>query len=79
MTVQIQVEMEYRRKLGAGLISANLSRHILSHLADKPGNYRPLVYCWRGGQRSRAMAAVLSQIGCAIHIISVGAQCHNYW
>ena len=76
----VHSEMECCRKLGAGLISANLSRHILSHLADKPGNYRPLVYCWRGGQRSRAMAAVLSQIGCGIHIIiSVEAECHNYW
>ena len=34
-------------------------QHILEHFTSKAGNYRPLVYCWRGGQRSRSMALIL--------------------
>ncbi len=30
---------------------------------SKPRDWRPLVYCWRGGQRSRALAHVLNEIG----------------
>merc|ERR1719391_1332781 len=51
------------RKLGAALITANISKHILEHFTSKAGNYRPLVYCWRGGQRSRSMALILREIG----------------
>ncbi len=51
------------RKLGAGIISRNIARHLERHFADKPGSYRPLVYCWRGGQRSGAMGVILQQIG----------------
>ena len=31
--------------------------------ADKPRDWRPLIYCWRGGQRSRALAHILNEIG----------------
>merc|ERR1712032_961819 len=51
------------RKLGAALITANISKHILEHFTSKAGNYKPLVYCWRGGQRSRSMALILREIG----------------
>ena len=30
---------------------------------DKPRDWAPLVYCWRGGQRSRSLAHVLNEIG----------------
>ena len=64
------------RKLGAALISKNISQHILTQLGDKPGNWRPLIYCWRGGQRSRSLAIILRQIGYEAHVLMVGApQC----
>ena len=59
------------RKLGAALISKNISQHILSHLGGKPGNWRPLIYCWRGGQRSRSLAIILRQIGYEAHVLMV--------
>ena len=59
------------RKLGAALISRNISQHILDHLGDKAGNWRPLVYCWRGGQRSRSLAIILRQIGYEAHVMMV--------
>jgi tRNA 2-selenouridine synthase len=51
------------RKIGAALVSANIARHLRAQFLDKPRNWRPLVYCWRGGQRSGAMTTVLGQVG----------------
>jgi tRNA 2-selenouridine synthase len=51
------------KKLGAALVARNIARHLESAFADKPKNWKPLVYCWRGGQRSGAMAHVLRQVG----------------
>ena len=68
------------RKLGAALISKNISQHILTSLGDKPGNWRPLIYCWRGGQRSRSLAIILRQIGYEAHVLMVCAtQCDVTW
>jgi tRNA 2-selenouridine synthase len=51
------------RKLGAALVARNIARHIEASAADLPKTWRPLVYCWRGGQRSGAMHWFLGQIG----------------
>ena len=60
------------RKIGAALVAANAARHLQGALADKPGAWRPLVYCWRGGQRSGSFASILSQIGWRVELISGG-------
>ena len=60
------------RKVGAALVSRNAARHLEGPLADKPGGWRPLVYCWRGGQRSGSFASILSQIGWRVEIIEGG-------
>lgn len=65
------------RKLGAALVAQNAARHLQTHLADKPGDYRPLVYCWRGGQRSNALAAILSQIGWRAEVLSGGYKAYR--
>jgi tRNA 2-selenouridine synthase len=51
------------KKIGAALVSANISRHLRERFHDRPRDWRPLVYCWRGGGRSEAFAHVLAQIG----------------
>ena len=51
------------KKIGAALVSANIARHLQELFLDRPRNWRPLVYCWRGGSRSDAFAHVLSQVG----------------
>lgn len=51
------------RKLGAALVARNIARHIETHAAELPKTWRPLVYCWRGGQRSGSMHWFLGQIG----------------
>ena len=51
------------RKLGAALVARNIAAHLDAHTAGLTRQWRPLVYCWRGGQRSGAMNWFLGQIG----------------
>ena len=51
------------KKAGAALVSRNIARHIEERFREHPKSWRPLVYCWRGGKRSAAMAHVLREIG----------------
>lgn len=71
-TVYKQVSPFEARKLGAAIVSRNVARHLDEHFADKPKDYRPLVYCWRGGQRSGSLAIILSQIGFRTHVLAGG-------
>ena len=60
------------RKVGASLVAQNIARHLDTHLAAKDKDYHPLVYCWRGGQRSNSMALVLKQIGWSVTVLEGG-------
>jgi len=62
-TLHKQVSAFEAKKAGAALVSRNIARHLETTLQDKPRNYRPLVYCWRGGNRSGAFTTVLRAIG----------------
>lgn len=71
-TIYKQVSPFSARKIGAALVAANAARHLQGALADKPGSWRPLVYCWRGGQRSGSFATILGQIGWRVDTIAGG-------
>ncbi len=43
------------RRVGGAMVAANLARYLRERFADKPANWKPLVYCWRGGLRSGSM------------------------
>lgn len=62
-TLYKQVSPFDARKRGAALIARNSADHLQSVLHDRDRSWRPLIYCWRGGQRSQAFATILSQIG----------------
>jgi tRNA 2-selenouridine synthase len=62
-TLYKQVSPFNAKVTGAALVSANIARHLRERLHDRPREWRPLVYCWRGGGRSGAFAHVLTQIG----------------
>ena len=51
------------KKLGAALVARHIAGHIEARFLDRPREWKPLVYCWRGGKRSGAMSHVLRQIG----------------
>jgi tRNA 2-selenouridine synthase len=50
-------------RVGGAIVARNIAQHLETALADKPKSWRPLVYCWRGGMRSNAMATILSSVG----------------
>ncbi len=62
-TVYKQESRFKARRLGAAYAAKNVAAHLGAYFADKPPNFRPLVYCWRGGMRSGAMATIVSQVG----------------
>ncbi|MBJ7379161.1 MAG: tRNA 2-selenouridine(34) synthase MnmH [Polynucleobacter sp.] len=51
------------KKLGAVLVAKNIARHIEQHFLNQAHEWRPLVYCWRGGERSGAFTHILQRIG----------------
>ncbi len=71
-TLYKQVSVFEAKKLGAALISRNIARHLEESLFDKPKTWRPLVYCWRGGDRSGAFTHILREIGWNAHRIQGG-------
>ncbi|MGB1161614.1 MAG: rhodanese-like domain-containing protein, partial [Alphaproteobacteria bacterium] len=71
-TIYKQVSAFEAKKVGAALISRNIATHIEQFFLDKPGGFRPLVYCWRGGQRSGSFALVLAEIGFRPHTLIGG-------
>lgn len=62
-TMYKQVSPFDAKKRGAALVARNIARHIEERFAAHGRTWRPLVYCWRGGKRSGAMAHILSEIG----------------
>jgi len=65
-------EKSIARKLGAALINKNTSEHLINHFMSKELTYKPLIYCWRGGHRSRSLAIILKEIGFEPSILSGG-------
>jgi tRNA 2-selenouridine synthase len=61
--IYAQVSPFDAKKLGAALVAKNIARHIEENFHTHARDWRPLVYCWRGGKRSAAMAHVLREIG----------------
>lgn len=62
-TVYRQQSAFAARRIGAALVSRNIASHVENVFADRPPEWRPLVYCWRGGNRSDALATVLAAVG----------------
>jgi tRNA 2-selenouridine synthase len=62
-TLFTQVSPFEAQKQGAALIARNIARHLEESLHDREKSWRPLIYCWRGGMRSGAMAHILAQVG----------------
>ena len=71
-TLYKQVSSFEARKRGAGLVAANIARHIEREIQDKPKEWQPLVYCWRGGKRSGVLADLLDQIGFRVTLVQGG-------
>ena len=62
-TEHAQVSAFDARKRGAAMVARRVGDLIEAHAQDKPHDWRPLIYCWRGGKRSGTLAWFLDQIG----------------
>lgn len=60
------------KKRGAALVAKNIAAHIEREVLDKPRDWQPLVYCWRGGKRSGSLALILDQIGFKVTLLDGG-------
>lgn len=76
-TIYVQEEPFKARKVGAALVAKNAAAHLEGPLADRDGGWRPLVYCWRGGQRSGSFAAILREIGWRVDTIKGGYKAYR--
>lgn len=71
-TMYKQVSAFEAKKRGAAMVARNAAQHIETHLLDTPKTWRPLLYCWRGGNRSGAQATILSAIGFRVNLLEGG-------
>jgi len=62
-TLYKQVSPFEAKKLGAALAAENIARHLRERFLDRPRHWKPLIYCWRGGDRSGSMATIFRAIG----------------
>ena len=62
-TMYVQQSRFGARRIGAAQVLRNVADHLDGPLADRPGGWRPLVYCWRGGQRSGTFGWLMREIG----------------
>ena len=62
-TLYKQVSPFEAKKIGAALVSENIAKHLKERFLDRPKSWKPLIYCWRGGDRSGSMTTVFKAIG----------------
>jgi tRNA 2-selenouridine synthase len=78
-TLYKQVSPFEAKKLGAALVARNVARHIEVLFSEKDKSWRPLVYCWRGGKRSGAMAHILREVGWPAETLAGGYRAYRRW
>jgi tRNA 2-selenouridine synthase len=78
-TLYKQVSQFDAKKLGAALLAKNVAHHVETLFKSKGKDWRPLVYCWRGGKRSGAMAHVLREIGWEARTLEGGYKAYRRW
>ncbi|HTH58612.1 MAG TPA: tRNA 2-selenouridine(34) synthase MnmH [Paraburkholderia sp.] len=62
-TMYKQVSPFEATRVGAAMVAHNIARHLETTFVDRPREWRPLIYCWRGGKRSGSMTAWFNLIG----------------
>jgi rhodanese-related sulfurtransferase len=76
-TLHARVGAFEAKRLGAALVSRNIGDILQSQFANQPRDWKPLVYCWRGGNRSGALATVMARIGWRTTVIEGGYKAYR--
>ena len=71
-TMYVQVNQFEAKKRGAAIAARNIASHIEREVIDKPREWKPVAYCWRGGKRSGSLSLVLNQIGFRMTLVEGG-------
>jgi tRNA 2-selenouridine synthase len=67
------------KKLGGALVAKNVAHHMETLFREKNKSWKPLVYCWRGGKRSGAMAHILREVGWDAQTLPGGYRAYRRW
>ncbi len=62
-TTYVQVSAFEARKIGGAMVARNIARHLDTLFHHQPKEWRPLVYCWRGGLRSGSFVHWIRLVG----------------
>lgn len=76
-TMYRQVSPYEATRVGAAMVARNIARHLDTTFADRPRNWRPLIYCWRGGKRSGSMTTWFNLIGWQARQLSGGYKAYR--
>ena len=76
-TIYTQINPFEAKRVGAAFVAQNIARHLQTELSKKDRKWRPLIYCWRGGHRSGAMAKIFSDIGWHSTVIDGGYKAYR--
>ena len=76
-TLHTKVGAFEANRLGAAWVARNVGRALEEQFQDRPRSWSPLVYCWRGGQRSNAMATVLARVGWPVKVLEGGYRAYR--
>jgi tRNA 2-selenouridine synthase len=71
-TTYKQINAFEAKKRGAAIAARNIAAHIEREVIDKPKDWKPLAYCWRGGKRSGSLSLILDQIGFRVTLVEGG-------
>ena len=66
------------RKLGAALVARNIALHLEQQFQAMPKQWKPLIYCWRGGNRSGSMALIFAKIGWPVMQLDGGYKAYRH-
>lgn len=76
-TLYKQVSPFEAKKIGAAYVAENIARHLRESFRDRPKSWKPLVVCWRGGQRSGAMTLIFRRVGWDAHQLEGGYKAYR--
>ena len=78
-TIYVQESRLRANRIGAAHVARNIAHHLETAFAGRPEDFKPLVYCWRGGQRSNAMATILQRVGWQTAVLDGGYRTYRRW
>lgn len=70
-TMYKQIGKEEAKELGLRIASAKLPG-LVQAVREAAADRQPVVYCWRGGMRSKSVATVLDMLGMPVHRLEGG-------